>query len=196
MPLGYGVIGSPTGSGPVSLGSSPGTPASDNADASQCARVLLSASAPGAPARPRPARPSSIPVCPALNVSVTQSSPLESDKSSARACRLRNRHAWRRLESRTGPLSAGWRSAWAGASAGRRPSASAGLAASVGCWPLAGADRWESARADCSESARADRLRPAQRVARSGPDQERRHPPDSQPRTATDSECRSAAWLA
>ena len=27
MPLGYGVIGSPTGSGPVSLGSSPGTPA-------------------------------------------------------------------------------------------------------------------------------------------------------------------------
>jgi hypothetical protein len=34
MPLGYGVIGSPTGSGPVSLGSSPGTPASsaDSAD--------------------------------------------------------------------------------------------------------------------------------------------------------------------
>jgi hypothetical protein len=28
MPLGYGVIGSPTGSGPVSLGSSPSTPAS------------------------------------------------------------------------------------------------------------------------------------------------------------------------
>src|SRR5690242_17083057 len=27
MPLVYGVIGSPTGSGPVSLGSSPGTPA-------------------------------------------------------------------------------------------------------------------------------------------------------------------------
>ncbi len=27
MPVGYGVIGSPTGSGPVSLGSSPGTPA-------------------------------------------------------------------------------------------------------------------------------------------------------------------------
>src|SRR5579875_2910538 len=27
-PMGYGVIGSPTGSGPVSLGSSPGTPAS------------------------------------------------------------------------------------------------------------------------------------------------------------------------
>src|SRR4029077_13958766 len=27
MPLGYGVIGSPTGSGPVSLASSPGTPA-------------------------------------------------------------------------------------------------------------------------------------------------------------------------
>jgi hypothetical protein len=26
-PMGYGVIGSPTGSGPVSLGSSPGTPA-------------------------------------------------------------------------------------------------------------------------------------------------------------------------
>ena len=36
MPLGYGVIGSPTGSGPVSLGSSPGTPASsaDSADES------------------------------------------------------------------------------------------------------------------------------------------------------------------
>ena len=35
MPLGYGVIGSPTGSGPVSLGSSPGTPAAqhDSADA-------------------------------------------------------------------------------------------------------------------------------------------------------------------
>src|SRR5882757_1379263 len=28
QPMGYGVIGSPTGSGPVSLGSSPGTPAS------------------------------------------------------------------------------------------------------------------------------------------------------------------------
>src|SRR6266851_5011626 len=27
FPMGYGVIGSPTGSGPVSLGSSPGTPA-------------------------------------------------------------------------------------------------------------------------------------------------------------------------
>src|SRR5579859_3105007 len=35
MPLGYGVIGSPTGSGPVSLGSSPGTPAS-SADQRGC----------------------------------------------------------------------------------------------------------------------------------------------------------------
>ena len=43
MPLGYGVIGSPTGSGPVSLGSSPGTPASspDSADVPTSALVRL-----------------------------------------------------------------------------------------------------------------------------------------------------------
>ena len=45
MPLGYGVIGSPTGSGPVSLGSSPGTPASsaDSADTLWCPRLFISA---------------------------------------------------------------------------------------------------------------------------------------------------------
>src|SRR5215470_5687118 len=44
MPLGYGVIGSPTGSGPVSLGSSPGTPASsaDSADTIWCPRLFIS----------------------------------------------------------------------------------------------------------------------------------------------------------
>ena len=40
--MGYGVIGSPTGSGPVSLGSSPGTPASKlvSADAHSGARAF------------------------------------------------------------------------------------------------------------------------------------------------------------
>src|SRR5262249_35139268 len=49
-PMGYGVIGSPTGSGPVSLGSSPGTPA-----------VLLVARMPsGIRARGIPARPCAV----------------------------------------------------------------------------------------------------------------------------------------
>ena len=43
MPLGYGVIGSPTGSGPVSLGSSPGTPAVhvDSADVTHVRACLF-----------------------------------------------------------------------------------------------------------------------------------------------------------
>ena len=43
MPLGYGVIGSPTGSGPVSLGSSPGTPAAQHDGADVVASALVHA---------------------------------------------------------------------------------------------------------------------------------------------------------
>src|SRR5581483_478742 len=39
--MGYGVIGSPTGSGPVSLGSSPGTPAVRNRQVSSPAGFLF-----------------------------------------------------------------------------------------------------------------------------------------------------------
>src|SRR6185369_14106399 len=41
--LGYGVIGSPTGSGPVSLGSSPGTPAAQHDGADVGASALVHA---------------------------------------------------------------------------------------------------------------------------------------------------------
>ena len=41
-PMGYGVIGSPTGSGPVSLGSSPSTPASTAIWLSRCANARVS----------------------------------------------------------------------------------------------------------------------------------------------------------
>jgi hypothetical protein len=40
--MGYGVIGSPTGSGPVSLGSSPGTPAQTSRSAAARTAALLS----------------------------------------------------------------------------------------------------------------------------------------------------------
>ncbi len=47
VPMGYGVIGSPTGSGPVSLGSSPGTPATTRKQKRGCPKAAALVAVPG-----------------------------------------------------------------------------------------------------------------------------------------------------